>query len=299
MDSIELAKIHINNEIGLHHIEPSLKVDFDNLQKAHDAIHEFMYIAALCFSVGNRHKVSWKNKSAFLLYQWEVFNHAHRSSHEALCSYYNVAFILLRTTLELLIKGAFWQCLSYRQFRNESPILDNSSEGKQIKNWLRTVIEASPSIERELEQVSAGIFDQLSEKIENRNFRPQVKTIVEQLNQWGIFSPITDAVHTVYDGLYSGLSTDIHVIPDRIDVGRRIVSEKPDLFEQKVDPAALLKHATILHEIMDIAIVIELNILQDLVDHFKPVRLKLLERLTVMEQLELRYSLMKIRGLLE
>lgn len=298
MNQIESALKHVHSESGLHHIEPSLKAEFDALQKAHDAIHEFMYLAPLCFP-NDEHEVGWENKSAFLLYHWETFNHAHRSSIEALCTYYNVAFVLLRTTLELLFKGAFWQCLSQKRFRDSSSILDNSSAGKEIKDWLRTIFEASPSIENELERVSAGIFDKVGHRIEDRSFRLPVKAVVQQLDQWGVFSPINNASDVVYEGLYSRLSADIHVIPDRIDIGRRIASETPDLFEQRVVPAALREYAAILHEVMDIAIVVELNILQDLVERFDSVRLKLSERLPTVEQLGLKYSLMKIRGLLE
>jgi len=299
MNQIESALKHIHDESGLHYIEPSLKAEFDVLQKAHDAIHEFMYLAPLCFPTDDKHEVGWENKSAFLLYHWEVFNHAHRSSFEALCTQYNVAFILLRTTLELLLKGAFWECLSHGRFRNSSPILDNSSEGKQIKHRLRIVFEASPSVENELEQVSAGIFDKLGHMIEKRSFRPPVKTIVQQLDHWGIFTPINNAAGVVYDKLYSELSADIHVGPDRTDIGRRITSERPELFEQHVLPASLRDYATTLHAIMDVAIVIELNILQDTTQRFESVRLKLSERLNVMEQLELKYSPMRVRELLK
>lgn len=299
MNQIESAIKHTSDESGFHHAGSSLKVEFDSLQKAHDAIHEFMYLAPLCFPGDDKHEVSWEIRSAFLLYQWEVFHHAHRSYIEALCTYYNVAFILLRTTLELLLKGAFWECLSHKRFRDDSPVLDASSEGKKIKAWLRAIFESSPSIEKELEQVSAGIYDKVGHTIEDPAFRPSVKTLVRQLDEWGIFNPITNAATVVYEGLYSDLSADIHAVPDRTDIGRRIASERPDLFEQNIVPATLRDYAVTLHEIMDVAIVIELNILQDLIERFESARLELSERLTVMEQLELKYSLVKARELLK
>lgn len=169
-------------------MEPSLRAEFDILRKAHDAIHEFMFLAPFCFPTDDVHEVSWKNKSAFLIYHWEVFHHAHRSLIEALCTYYNVAFILLRTSLELLLKGAFWECLSHKHFRDDSPVLDASAQGKEIKNWLRTIFEVYPNIERELDQTSAGIFDKVGRRIEDPTFRPSVKTLVQQLDQWGILN---------------------------------------------------------------------------------------------------------------
>ena len=297
MGHIESAIQHTLEESGLQHVESSLRAEFDAIQKAHDAIHEFMLIAPLCFPTDDTQEISWKNKSAFLIYHWEIFHHAHRSLIEALSTSYNVAFVLLRSTLELLLKGAFWECLSHRRFRDSSLILDTSSEGKKVKNWLRTLFEVSPNIEGELDQTSAGIFDKVD--LEDRTFRLPVKALVQQLGQWGIFSPMSDADSTVYEKLYSSLSADVHVIPDRTDIGRRMVSEKSDIFEQQIDQALLREYATILHGIMDVAIVVELNIMQDLIKRFESVRLKLSERLTVMEQLELKYSLLRAREILK
>jgi hypothetical protein len=76
MNQIESAITHTLDESGFNHVRQSLKVNFDSLQRAHDAIHEFMYIAPLCFPCVDRHEVSWEIHSAFLLYHWEVFHHA-------------------------------------------------------------------------------------------------------------------------------------------------------------------------------------------------------------------------------
>ena len=299
MSQIESAIQHTSNESGFYHVEPSLRAEFDILQKAHDSIHEFMLLAPLCFSTDATHEVSWENKSAFLIYHWEVFNHAHRSFIEALNTYYNVAFILLRTTLELLLKGAFWECLSHLRFRDNSPILDESPAGRAIKNWLRELIETSPNIEKELDQTSSGIFDKVGHRIEDPAFRPSVRTLVWQLDEWGIFGSITEAIDIVYGKLYSNLSADVHAVPNKTDIGKRIIAERPDLFEQHIDQALLREYATTLREIMDVGIVIELNILHDLIERFESVRPKLSERLTEMEQLGLRYGPMWARELLK
>jgi hypothetical protein len=298
MNQVESAIKHVHDEFGVEYIAPSLKAEFDILQDAHDAIHEFMYLAPLCFP-DDESEISWKNKSAFLLYHLEVFNHAHRSSIEALCTYYNAAFVLLRTTLELLLKGAFWECLSHKKYRSNSSILDKSTEGNKIKDLLRAKFEESSNLESGLEQVPARIFDIIGNKIEDKSFRLSFKTMIQQLDRWGMFSPMTNITNLVYDELYSKLSADIHVIPDRIDIGRRIASEGQDLFEQQVIPAVLKEFAMVLHEIMDVAIVIELNILQDFVVRFESVKPKLLKRVTVIEQLGLKYSLLKMRELLK
>lgn len=115
---LELAYSHTLSEFGLENVKLSLALELSNLQRTHDAIHEFMLLAALLApsSTGKEPDWDWHSKSAFLIYHWEVFHHAHRSLCEALCAYYNAAFVLLRVVFELLIKGTFWECLSHREF---------------------------------------------------------------------------------------------------------------------------------------------------------------------------------------
>jgi hypothetical protein len=233
---LESAYHHTVNELGIENVKPSLKLELEGLRKAHDAIHEYMYLAPLLVP-SQIDKAGWPKKSAFLLYHWEAFHHAHRSLLEALCTYYNVAFILLRATFELVIKGAFWECLSDKKFRDNSQVLDNNKQGKETKKWLG---------EEEFKQISAGIFD--------------IKTIICQLDQWGMFNPITEAETRIYKGIYGRLSADVHVIPDRTDIGKRLITESSELFKQELLTDVLHEYADSLHEIIDLAIVIELNI---------------------------------------
>ncbi len=299
-NQIESVLEHIKGETGFDYIASSLKTEAEILQKAHDAIHEYAYLATLCFP-NDESEVIWKNKSAFLVYHWEIFQHAHRSSLEALCTYYNVAFVLLRTTLELLLRGAFWQCLTQRQFQDSlfvSSEFTNDKKIKKFKNSLQTALNASPGFEGKYEQVSAEIFDLVGDEIKNRSFRLPVIVLTKQLAQWGIFSPIENAFVLVYQELYSNLSANVHVIPDRTDIGRRVISGSLDLFGQEIIPTALSEYAITLHKIMDIAMVVELNIFQDLIEQFETVRSKLSGRIPVLGKLELEYTLIKIHQLL-
>jgi len=158
---LESAYNHTISEFGLENVKPSLREKLSDLQRAHDGIHEFMHLAALLApsSAGKEPNWDWHSKSAFLLYQWEVFNHAHRSLFEALCTYYNVAFVLLRVAFELLIKGTFWECLSHREFRENSPTLDKA--GGEIKEWLKMIFEKVPDIEDELEEARTNLEGRL------------------------------------------------------------------------------------------------------------------------------------------
>lgn len=298
---LESAYHHTVEEFGIENIKPSFRIDFESLQKAHNAIHEYMLLAPLLIP-SKIDTTGWHRKSAFLTYHWEVFHHAHRSLIEALCGYYNVAFILLRTTFELLIKGAFWECLSHKTFRDNSQVLDNDKQGKgkAIKGWLNSIFEVAPNVEEEFEQISASIYDKIETKVEETKFRISTKTIVRQLDQWGILQPITKTETQIYNGIYGRLSADVHAIPDRTDIGKRLITESAGLFEQELLPERLREYANSLHELMDLAIVIELNILAgEHIKKYDEVKKNLRGRLNTLEQLKLEYSLKRVMQLLE
>ena len=223
---LESAYRHTIEEVGFENVKPSLRIDFESLQKAHDAIHEFMLLAPKLFPSQVPKEIGWHRRSAFLTYQWEAFHHAHRSLIEALCAYYNVAFILLRAAFELLIKGAFWECLAHSEFRENSQVLDEEKAGREIKKWLDDIFELAPHVEEEFEETSAGIYDKIGPIVEDRKVRLTIKTIIRQLDQWDIFNPVSDPVASIYRGIYGRLSADVHVEPDRTDIGKRLLSEE-------------------------------------------------------------------------
>lgn len=296
---LESAYRHTIEELGSDNIKPSLRAEFENLQKAHDAIHEYMLIAPMLFPSQADAETDWHRKSAFFTNHWEAFNHAHRSLIEALCAYYNVAFILLRATLELLIKGAFWECLSHKRFRENSQVLDKVDAGREIKKWLGAIFEKAPEIEEEFERVSASLYDKISSRVEDREFRPSIRTIVRQLAQWGMFNPIPKAEKWIYIGIYGRLSADVHVIPDRTDIGQRLIAESSEIFHQELLPDVLREYASSLHEVMDVAIVIELNIMADYIKKCDEVKANLRERLDTLERLGLAHSAKRAKQLLD
>lgn len=62
-------------------------------------------------------------------------------------------------------------------------------------------------------------------------------------------------------------------------------------------PATLREYAGLLHRTMDLAIVIELNIMEDLMGQSEETKLKLRERLDTLEQLGLEYRFKKAKEL--
>ena len=293
---LESAYSHAQSEFRLEYVKPSLKVEFQNLQKAHDAVHECMLLAPLLVpSIEN----GWHRKSAFLIYHWEAFHHAHRSLYEALCAYYNVAFVLLRSTFELVVKGAFWECLSHKEFRENSQTLDNDKAGSEIKKWLAAIFEQAPDVQEEFERISASIYDKVGPRVEDREFRPSIKTIVRQLDRWGMFDPIPKAEIQVYTGIYDRLSADVHVTPDKTDLGRRLTAETSEIFGEGLLPDTLHEYAMSLHEVMDLAIVVELNIMGDFIKQYEEAKMNLRKRLDILERLGLEYSLKRAKQLSE
>ncbi len=295
---IESAYDHIAQELELEKIRPSLEAELDLLVKAHNAVHEYVLLASLFFADEGAQK-DWNRKSAFLFaYHSEIFEQAHRSLIEALCAHYNAAFILLRATLELLLKGAFWECLSHKVFREDSQILDADKRGRNLKDRLREHLKQSPNLEGQLELISASIYDVLGSEIEQSDLRVSIETIVRQLDEWGIFDPIPNAVAFIYECAYRRLSADVHVVPDRTDIGRRLDSGTSRAFEREVLPEILREYAKLLHQIMDVAVVVEVNVLRDLVGE-NGAREQLMKRLPTLECLGLEYGLARMKGLLD
>lgn len=297
------ALSHIQGELEFPNIVISLSHNYEEMQKAHDSIHEFIYLAPLCLP--SESKVSWHPKSAFLIYQFEAFCQAHRSFLEVLSGYYNAGHVLLRSTFEVLLKGAFWECLAHKEFRDKAEIVKKKpsvkigNSGRTILDWLNDVIKQKPSIEEELEKTSARIFDKIAPIFEDSTLRklvPPLRVVIEQLAEWGIFESIHDSINKVY-GIYGDLSAEVHVIPDKMDIWRRLLSAK-DLFETDVISDELSKFTKVLKEVVDIGIVVELNILSDWINQDKEVRTKLRERLAIVEDLGLKFSSEKLMRLL-
>jgi len=292
---------HILHELGLSTIFLSIQsANHRSLLKAHDSIHEFLYLAGLCLPPNT----SWHRHSAFLFYHYAAYIQAHRSLYEALAGCYNSANILLRGVLEGLIKGALLECLAHKEFRENAKVIEKKvkasfeiepsgpKEKKTILDWIEEQIKAKPCLETELEEISLSIFDRTSRLPEDREFRrliPSPYVITQQLAEWGKISPFS--CKEIYE-IYGFLSSEVHVIPEKIDIGRRLLREKV-LFDITVIPEELESYLNLLHKIMDVGIVLELNMLSDWISQYE-VKKKLKERLGVLRDLELEKSFQKL-----
>jgi hypothetical protein len=221
---------------------------------------------------------------------------------EALSGYYNAAYVLLRSTLELVAKGAFLECLAHERFREKATQLQldkDKGKRKSLKDWVDALIEQEPSVQKDLEETSAAIFDKTAILFRDRQFQkkfvhvPRFPVIIKQLAEWQVLD-IPNSFYIVYDNLYRDLSADVHVAPDAIDMGRKLLAER-DFMEIEVITEELAKYMKTLHGLIDISIVIELNILRDWIELGDKTRLK--ERLPILEDLGLNYGVAKLKAL--
>ena len=250
----------------------------------------------------NRRKLAFQVGISYLPNQWEAFHEAHRSFLEALAGYYNVAHVLLRSTLELVVKGAFWECLAHERLRAKATKLQvdkDKRKRKSVKDWIDALIEQEPSVKRDLEETSAAIFDKTAILFRDREFQkqfvhmPSFSIMIKQLIEWEIID-ISNSFSVIYGKLYSDLSKDVHVVPDATDMGRKLLAEK-DFMEIEVIPEELTKYMNTLHEVIDLGIVIELNILRDWIELGDKGKLK--GRLAILRDSGLKYSVRKLEAL--
>lgn len=300
---IKNALSHLIEESLFDNIEQSFQEMFPQIANVHNAIHQFMLTAPEMFPTPSKTEEEdiWHTKTAFLTYHWEIFHLAHRSLLEALCAYYNAAFILLRSTLELIIKSAFYECLAHKKFRNASTVLDSNKKGKNLKFFLQSVIRAAPTIAEDLEKTSAGIYDKITPIIDDPKFRPSIATMIHQLSEWGILEGIADPYENIYKKLYRKLSADVHVVPDRTDIGTILLQKPEDLFESHmVMKDQLVEYLADLAKVTDIGIVVTLNVLKENLVVYKELREMLHQTLKDPEyrQLGLKYSPKRIESLL-
>ena len=170
---------------------------------------------------------------------------------------------------------------------------------KSLKDWIDALIEQEPSVRRDLEETSAAIFDKTAILFRDQRFQkqfvyiPTFSVMVKQLIDWEIID-IPDSFAVVYKRLYTDLSKDVHVVPDATDMGRRLLAEK-DFMEIEIVSEELITYMKTLHEVIDMGIVVELNILKDWIKLGDNSKLK--ERLDILRDLGLKHGLSKLEAL--
>ena len=249
----------IRDDLLKQQLTDSLNIDLPKAVKSHDSVNELKSLAGILVPTKSD---AYHKHTAYIIYHWEIVDIAHRSYLEAISAFYNAAFVLLRSTLELLINGIFFDCLSHEKYRNNSQRLDDDNKGIKIKSFLVRRIKADERLSETLEETSAAIFDKISTYVSHRENIPSVSTMLKQIIDWKIFEGIDQPYEKIYS-MYQELSLDVHGRPDNTDIGRTLVSDLPIFQNKEVMKEHLIKHFDTLHSLMDIAMVATLNIFKD------------------------------------
>jgi hypothetical protein len=200
----------------------------------------------------------WNRASTYIIYNWEAMViYSRLSIILALSALYNAAFTLLRNSLELLVKGAFYQCLTDAKLRSRWS-LDKGDPASKLRRYLVNKVRTTPELQRLEENTSAEIFNLLRKPLYRTRLR--FSPIMKQVIDWGILYPMScEEASNMVNNIYNELCANVHEHPDKIDFGR-IIREKGEVFEQKPLEKSLVEFLKTWVQILDIATVISINI---------------------------------------
>lgn len=281
---------HIIDEIEYDNIRKSLsRCNLSKISNSHYAIHEFKLLPTIII----KNQTDFLSKTAFLVYHYEIYDRAHQSLIEALSGHYNSAYTLLRNMFELIINGAFWECLAHKKYRNRLKT-ETGANNKTLRGIIGDKIQEVPGMKIKLELLSASVYDIIdeAEKSEKEFYIPHFRGKIDQLVDWNIFNPWNKqkAKHVLYDEIYDILSKNVHVKLDYIDIGRRILNGE-EIFETKIVVSELDNYLDSLHKIMDISICLELNILKNLIIDNLEVKNELKDKIETFCDLNLDFTI--------
>lgn len=253
----------------------SAQIAGDKIVVAEAAWRQFCLIPIDLIKTPNGHvdKDVHNSVDAFLLYHWDAGQMAGISLGNALSGQYNAGFTLLRSFLELIINGAFFQCLAQTVLReNASTHLEPNDSLRLLVTHLSTVIQESDTDDSEIAKNSMAVFDILRGDWMQYAFSLKTSSIIQQLADWGIFNHLGDNPNDVVHGLYFKLSKNVHEIVEYTDAGRAI-EEGKELFEwpTPVLSKSLISFLEDFHLAIEIGVITILNILASKITHDKLV----------------------------
>lgn len=178
-------------------------------------------------------------------------------------------FSILRTCLELLCRGAFYDGIAKANLRKGCKLIHGRTtneidgEKRSIRGLFDELLRHDSDLFDRFEENSGGVLDKLSPFMDCKPYRsmfPNFRETVEQLSAWGHFRPIADPTNLVYEG-YRLLSQPVHGSIGSLDIGRRMLNGE-DLFEQpKVNGPHLEHYLTHFSQLLDVGLVLTLNLM--------------------------------------
>jgi hypothetical protein len=228
------------------------------------------FFPSLLVSIDGVHRLS-----AFWIYYNDSVHLARRAWTETTCFYYRIGHTLLRNALESLIRGAFWEGMAHKQFREEAQVVRRTgqkigTETRTLLDWFTDVFKHRADAEDTLEQVSASVFDRTSALFSERSLSkvaPNFKKMLEQVAAWEMLKPMEAPVPAIHDHLYWELSKDAHMIPDKTLMGRRFIEETKGAFPLiAFRPEELDSFCGALSCVADVGMVLSLNLVRSIGD---------------------------------
>jgi len=201
--------------------------------------------------------------SAFLIYHWDAGHAAGLSLGNAMSGQYNAGFTLLRSSLELILNGALFQCLAQGKFRDSpSPNLEPVDSLRMLTTHLSTVIRESRIEDSKLEGNSIVIFDILRGDWMQYAFSLKTGSVIQQLADWGTFQYLGDNPANTVRSLYFNLSKNVNARVEYTDAGRAM-EEGKEIFElhSPILTQSLADFLEDFHFAMEIGVIAILNVL--------------------------------------
>jgi hypothetical protein len=144
----------------------------ESLERADSELLEHLldvqHLVRDCFTAFLAGEETHKRISAFSIYEIEAIHLVERACMQALCWYYGVGTSMLRSALEALIRGAFWEGMAHKGFRDHAeairraPGIKINHETKRLHDWFTDVFNNALHAEAEMDLVSSGVFDRVS-----------------------------------------------------------------------------------------------------------------------------------------
>ncbi len=212
-------------------------------------------------SEGKTDVEAFKAMGALLMYHWDAGQMAGISLSNGLCGQYNAGFTLLRSYLELLLKGSYFQCLSQKEFREDrNKVLKPTDWVSILTSNMSSLIRQGRVDDIDLKKDSMLVFQVLRGHWSQDLFHPEVRSIVRQLDSWGMLEGTEGNPVELIGELYGELSQNVHERVEYTDSGRA-VEEGSEIFEL---PAPILGQSLSeflgdFHLAMDIGVVSVLN----------------------------------------
>ena len=236
----------------------------DAIVRADNAWHQFCLIPSDMLprsSLGKIEYDTFRHMGAFLMYHWEASSMAGISLSNGLSGRYNAGFTLLRSYLELVLRGVLSQCLAQRYFRDRpSSVLGPTDFLAILMRSLSDEIKEKQIKTGDLEDNTIEIFSVLHGHWMEDLLRLKPASIIKQIADWDMLRGLGSSPDREIGDIYTELSSNAHERVKYTDSGRA-TEEGAELFEW---PAPILKDSleeflSCFHQSMEVGVIAVLN----------------------------------------